>query len=334
MSEVPHILVTGGAGFIGSHTVDALMAMGIRVSVLDNLSTGYMVNLEQWQNHPSFNFVAGDITQDLTAPFAQIVKRFGPIDRIAHFAAQTAVPISMDDPVGDITVNLAGTARILEYARRHKVAKVFFASSSAVCDDDAPVPVSEESRARPMSPYGIDKLAVEFYLDYYAKLYGLTYTALRFMNVYGPRQDPKSWYSGVISIFLDRAVASQPITIFDDGEQTRDFVYVTDVAQAVVYALLTDAGDNAIINIGTGVEVTINELTKTILELAGSASPVRYEPARPGDIRRSVTTMDKAAALLKFNPRIKLRDGLDATLAWVREEKTQAVARTGSGSAA
>jgi UDP-glucose 4-epimerase len=334
MSEAPHILVTGGAGFIGSHTVDALMAKGFRVSVLDNLSTGYMVNLEQWENHPRFNFVAADITQDLTAAFAAMVKCFGPIERIAHFAAQTAVPISMDDPIGDIQANLAGTARILEYARHNKVAKLFFASSSAVYDDDAPVPVSENSRARPMSPYGIDKLAVEFYLDYYAKLYGLTYTALRFMNVYGPRQDPKSWYSGVISIFLDRAATGQPITIFDDGEQTRDFVYVTDVAQAVVHALLTDAGDNAIINIGTGVEVTINALTKTILDLAGSASPVRYEPARPGDIRRSVTTMDKAVALLKFNPRVELREGLHATLAWVRQEKNQAVARAGSGSAA
>ncbi|MBY0511483.1 MAG: SDR family NAD(P)-dependent oxidoreductase [Rhodospirillaceae bacterium] len=334
MSEAPHILVTGGAGFIGSHTVDALMAKGFRVSVLDNLSTGYMVNLEQWDNHPRFNFVDADITQDLTAAFAKMVARFGPIERIAHFAAQTAVPISMDDPVGDIQANLAGTARILEYARHNNVAKLFFASSSAVYDDDAPVPVSEESRARPMSPYGIDKLAVEFYLDYYAKLYGLTYTALRFMNVYGPRQDPKSWYSGVISIFLDRAATGQSITIFDDGDQTRDFVYVTDVAQAVVHALLTNAGDNAIINIGTGVEVTINVLTKTILDLAGSASPVRYEPARPGDIRRSVTTMDKAVALLQFNPRVELREGLHATLAWVREEKNQAVARTGSGSAA
>jgi UDP-glucose 4-epimerase len=326
----PHILVTGGAGFIGSHTVDVLMAMGCRVSVLDNLSTGYLSNIEQWDGHPRFHFVAADITQDLSAAFHQMVQRFGRIERIAHFAAQTAVPISMDDPVGDIQANLAGTARILEYARRHAVAKVFFASSSAVYDDDAPVPVSETSSARPSSPYGIDKLAVEFYLDYYARLYGLTFTALRFMNVYGPRQDPKSWYSGVISIFLDRAVTGQPITIFDDGEQTRDFVYVTDVADVVVHALLGDAGNNAVVNIGTGVEVTINDLTRTILDLAGSASPVRHEPARPGDIRRSVTTMDKAEALLNFAPRVTLRDGLHATLAWVRHDKATTAVRSGS----
>jgi UDP-glucose 4-epimerase len=180
MSEAPHILVTGGAGFIGSHTVDALMSRGYRVSVLDNLSTGYMLNLEQWENNPRFNFVHADVTTDLTEAFATMVKRFGRIERIAHFAAQTAVPVSMDDPVSDIQANLAGTARILEYARTHKVAKVFFASSSAVYDDDAPVPVSEDSRTRPVSPYGIDKLAVEFYLDYYANIHKLTYTALRF----------------------------------------------------------------------------------------------------------------------------------------------------------
>lgn len=330
MSEPAHILVTGGAGFIGSHTVDALMAKGLRVTVFDNLSTGYMTNLEQWEGHPHFQFIAGDVTGDVTQLLTLAVVRFGPIARIAHFAAQTAVPISMDDPAGDIQSNLAGTARILEYARHNKVAKVFFASSSAVYDDDAPVPVSELSSARPSSPYGINKLAAEFYLDYYARLYGLCSTALRFMNVYGPRQDPKSWYSGVISIFLDRAVTGKPITIFEDGEQTRDFVYVTDVAKIVTHALLTDAGNNAVINIGTGVEVTINTLTRTILDLAGSASPVRYEPARAGDIRRSVTTMDKAQALLDFAPRVELREGLQATLAWVRQEMTRPAARSGS----
>jgi UDP-glucose 4-epimerase len=321
MTTQSHVLVTGGAGFIGSHTVDLLMERGHRVSVLDDLSSGHRTNLAQWENHPNFAFVHGDVTGDLTAAFDRMLLRHGCIDRIAHFAAQTAVPISMDDPVTDIQVNLCGTARILEYARKHEVAKVFFASSSAVYDDDAPVPVAETSSARPASPYGVDKLAGELYLDYYARLHGLTFTALRFMNVYGPRQDPGSWYSGVISIFLDRAASGQAITIFDDGEQTRDFVYVTDVADAVVNALMTDAADNAIVNIGTGIEVTINTLARTILELTGSASTVRYEPARPGDIRRSVTTMDKAVALLRFRPRVELREGLERTLAWVRQRE-------------
>ncbi|MBX7200293.1 MAG: SDR family NAD(P)-dependent oxidoreductase [Rhodospirillaceae bacterium] len=319
-----HVLVTGGAGFIGSHTVDLLMSQGAKVSVLDNLSSGYMANLAQWDNNPRFCFVGGDVTKDLAEPLAAAVAKFGPIQRIAHYAAQTAVPVSMDDPVTDIEVNLAGTARLLEYARRHKVAKVAFASSSAVYDDDAPVPVSEESSARPASPYGIDKLAVEIYLDYYTRLYGLKFTALRFMNVYGPRQDPSSWYSGVISIFLDKAVAGEQITIFDDGEQTRDFVYVTDVATAVVTSLFTSKPDGAIINIGTGVEVTINEITRTILALAKSRSVVKYQPPRAGDIRRSVTTMDRARALLDFAPKVDLREGLDHTLAWVRTQKSSA----------
>ena len=317
-----HVLVTGGAGFIGSHTVDLLMTKGCKVSVLDNLSTGARANMAAWEAHPRFAFVGGDVTQDIADAMAAAVAKHGPIHRIAHFAAQTAVPISMDNPVTDIEVNLCGTARVLEYARRNGVAKVVFASSSAVYDDDAPVPVSEESSARPASPYGIDKLAAEIYLDYYARLYGLKFTALRFMNVYGPRQDPSSWYSGVISIFLDRAVAGEQITIFDDGEQTRDFVYVTDVANAVVTALLGNAGDGAIVNIGTGVEVTINEITRTILALAKSRSVVQYAPARAGDIRRSVTTMDKATALLGFQAKVNLREGLDHTLAWVRTTKS------------
>ncbi len=319
-----HVLVTGGAGFIGSHTVDLLMTRGCKVSVLDNLSSGYRANLAQWDNNPHFAFVGGDITRDLAEPLAAAVAKFGEVQRIAHFAAQTAVPISMDDPVTDIEVNLAGTARLLEYARRHKVAKVAFASSSAVYDDDAPVPVSEESTARPASPYGIDKLAAEIYLDYYTRLYGLKFTALRFMNVYGPRQDPSSWYSGVISIFLDRAVTGEQITIFDDGEQTRDFVYVTDVAEAVVTSLFSAKADGGIVNIGTGVEVTINEITRTILALAKSRAIVKYEPRRPGDIRRSVTTMDRARALLDFAPKVDLREGLDHTLAWVRAQKSSA----------
>ncbi|MGE4064364.1 MAG: SDR family NAD(P)-dependent oxidoreductase [Rhodospirillaceae bacterium] len=324
-----HVLVTGGAGFIGSHTVDLLLAHGCRVTVLDNLSTGYAANLAQCEGRPDYDFVEADITQDFAPALERAARRFGPIERIAHFAAQTAVPLSVDDPITDISVNVAGTVRVLEYARRHKVRKIAFASSSAIYDDDATVPVSEASTARPASPYGIDKLAVEFYLDYYARYHGLAFTALRFMNVYGPRQDPSSYYSGVISIFMDRAFANQPITIFDDGEQTRDFVYVSDVADAVVTAALTDAGNGAIINIGTGIEVSVNEITRTILELTGSRSPVRHEAPRPGDIRRSVTTMNRAKELLGFDPKVDLREGLSRTLAWVRQQALVA-ARRGS----
>lgn len=315
-----HVLVTGGAGFIGSHTVDVLMARGCRVLVVDDLSTGYMANLARWRDHPRLTVLKADITDDLAGHLKHATASMGPLDRIIHFAAQTAVPLSVDDPANDIRVNLGGTAQVLEYARRNGIAKIVFASSSAVYDDDAPVPVSEASLARPASPYGISKLSGEFYLDYYSRYFGLKFTALRFMNVYGPRQDPKSHYSGVISIFMDRAVTGAPITIFDDGEQTRDFVFVTDVAQAVVGACLDNRGDGEIINIGTGLEVSVNLIARTILELAQSNSPITYAPARVGDIRRSVTTMDKATRSLGFVPQVKLREGLDQTLAWVRAE--------------
>jgi UDP-glucose 4-epimerase len=313
-----HVLVTGGAGFIGSHTVDLLMSRGCRVTVLDNLSTGYMANIAKWQGNARFAFVKGDVTEGLAVSLDAATKATGPIERIIHFAAQTAVPLSVDDPVGDIRVNLGGTAAVLEYARHNKVGKVVFASSSAVYDDDAPVPVTEKSTARPASPYGLNKYCSEFYLDYYSRYFGVKFTAFRFMNVYGPRQDPKSHYSGVISIFMDRAVNNAPITIFDDGEQTRDFVYVTDVAAAVTGACLDGLAEGEIINIGTGVEVSVNLIAKTILDLAKSKSTISHAPPRAGDIRRSVTTMDKAVKLLGFAPKVDLREGLDQTRAWVK----------------
>jgi len=204
------------------------------------------------------------------------------------------------------------------------VQKVVFASSSAVYDDDAPVPITEESRVRPSSPYGIDKFGAELFLHYYARVHGLNFTALRFMNVYGPRQDPESDYSGVISVFLDRALAGKPITIFGDGEQTRDFVHARDVARAVVSACADGAGDLATINIGSGAETSINHLARMILELTGSKSPIRYAPARPGDIRRSVTTSERARTLLGFAPVVGLREGLAGTLDWVRRQRQSA----------
>jgi len=325
-----HILVTGGAGFIGSHVADALMQKGYRVSVLDNLSTGFITNLERWTNHPRFQFVQADITRDLGDALARLALRFGRIERIAHFAAQTAVPLSIEDPVSDINANLAGTTRILEYARHNNVAKVLFASSAAVFGDEAAVPLSEDTSVRPASPYGINKLTGELYLDYYARLYGLNFTALRFMNVYGPRQDPKGWYSGVISIFMDRALANQPITIFGDGQQTRDFVYIGDTVNAALRALLTDAGNNSVINIGTGVAVSIDTLTQAILELTNSTSTVRYEAARAGDIRHSYTSIEKARVLLDFAPRTDLRAGLNETLTWMRENTGRPRLRSGS----
>jgi UDP-glucose 4-epimerase len=331
VSRLTHVLVTGGAGFIGSHTVDLLLARGCRVSIIDNLSTGCRANLAQCDGRPDVLFMEADVTEDISAACERAVNRFGPIDRIAHFAAQTAVPLSVNDPVNDVQVNVAGAVRLLEYARHNGVQKVVFASSAAVYGNDVPCPITEETTPRPASPYGIDKLAVEFFLDYYARLHGVAFTTLRIMNAYGPRQDPSSSYSGVVSIVMDRAVSGLPITIFDDGEQTRDFVYVSDVADAIGAAILSDAGNGAVINIGCGTEMSINQITRAILDLAGSASPVHHEPARAGDIRRSFTAVARARDLLGFAPKVDMREGLARTLAWVRDE---AIANTRRGSAA
>ena len=317
----PVVLVTGCAGFIGSHTVDGLIANGSRVLGIDNLSTGTRANLGQWDGDPRFSFVEADVTRDLQRVLDDAAKRVGPIERIVHLAAQTMVPLSVTDPVHDVRVNIEGTVALLEYARRHKVRKVVFASSSAVYDDDAPVPVAEESSVRPSSPYGIDKYAGELFLDYYARVHGVTYTALRFMNVYGPRQDPESDYSGVISIFIDRALAGRPITIYGDGEQTRDFVHARDIARALVSACTNGVADQAVINLGAGEETSINRLARIILDLAESKSAISYAPVRAGDIRRSVTKLDRARSLLGFTPTIGLREGLAETLAWVRKER-------------
>lgn len=314
---MPVVLVTGGAGFIGSHTVDRLMHEGRTVIVLDDLSSGSMNNLQQWENHAQLFFVKASVIDDFAPTLKDTVAKTGKIERIIHFAAQTAVPLSVDDPLNDISINLGGMARVLEYARYHGVVKVVFSSSSAVYDDDAPMPVSEKTRARPSSPYGINKLSSEFYLDYYARLHGVNFTALRFMNVYGPRQDPQSYYSGVISIFLDRAAKHEPINIYDDGEQTRDFVYASDVASAVCAVCFDSKSDGSIINIGTGIEVSINMLAASIKALSQSHSTIAHLPARLGDIRRSVTTLDAAREMFGFQPQVKLADGLKATYDWL-----------------
>src|SRR5262245_41425891 len=315
VASPPVILVTGSAGFIGSHTVDALIRSGCRVLGVDNLSTGSRANLRQWDGEPRHSLLDADVTGDLEGAVRQAISPAAPIDCIVHLAAQTMVPISVENPIRDIQVNLEGTVNVLEFARRHSVRKFVFASSSAVYDDDAPVPVSEDSHVRPSSPYGIDKFGSELFLDYYARAYGLSFTAVRFMNVYGPRQDPASDYSGVISVFLDRALSDAPITIFGDGEQTRDFVHVGDVARAVISACAAGVGDQAVINIGSGSETSINRLARTILDLTESKSPIRHAPTRPGEIRRAGTPMERATSLLCLAPPVFCREGLAASRA-------------------
>ena len=314
------VLVTGGAGFIGSHTVDRLVGLGHRVVVLDNLSTGKRANLAQ---HGALSFAAGspvelviaDVSHGLFAPLAAITAVHGPIARIVHLAAQVSVVHSLANPLVDVQVNYVGTVQVLEYARATAVKKVVFASSAAVYGETATVPVIEDAPCRPLSPYGVDKLASELMLRAYATTHGVASTPLRFFNVYGPRQDPSSPYSGVISIFADRARSGRGITIFGDGQQTRDFVYVGDVARAVVTAALTDGGEGTPMNVGTGGETSVRALAETVVALAGANVEIQHAPARAGEIVRSVAAVDRLGTDLGVRAEVGLRDGLAATLA-------------------
>ncbi len=322
-SNRPLVVVTGGAGFIGSHTVDLLISRGCRVVVLDDFRTGKRANLARWADRaryglggtePSLDIVTCDISHGLFAAMAPVTEAYGPVERIIHLAAQVSVIASLENPLTDVAVNYGGTVQVLEYARAQKVRKVVFASSAAVYGDVTEMPVDEAVTLHPVSPYGVDKLASEHMLFCYSSVHGVPTTALRFFNVYGPRQDPSSPYSGVISIFADRARAGKDLTIFGDGQQTRDFVFVGDVARAVVTAALSDQADRASLNVGTGTERTVDELARTIVDLAGTGVAIHHAPPRAGEILRSVARVDRAAEQLGFRAETSLRDGLRATL--------------------
>lgn len=307
------IVVTGGAGFIGSHVVDALLEAGNRVVVLDNFSTGKRSNLARWANHATLHVVVCDVAHGIFAALAPITKDHGPVARIVHLAAQVSVVHSVQNPLVDMQVNYGGTLHVLEYARAHGVKKVAFASSAAVYGDVETMPVPEDAPCQPMSPYGIDKLAAEFALDYYASVHGVATSALRFFNVYGPRQDPSSPYSGVISIFADRAKAGKPLTIYGDGSQTRDFVYVGDVVRALV-AAVGDGNSRTIANVGMGGEISVLELATTIVELCGKRSTIVHAPARAGEILKSRARVDRLRDTFGVVAQTQLVDGLRATV--------------------
>ncbi|HWM86959.1 MAG TPA: NAD-dependent epimerase/dehydratase family protein [Kofleriaceae bacterium] len=320
-TRAPLSVVTGGAGFIGSHTVDALVAAGHQVAVLDNFSTGRRDNLRQWAGDDRVEVVECSVAEGLFAPLLDVTRRRGPVQRIVHLAAQVSVVYSVENPLDEVRTNYVGTVHVLDYARRLGVRKVVFASSAAIYGEVAELPVPEEAEGYPLSPYGIDKRAAELFLRYHSLVHGLATQPLRFFNVYGPRQDPRSPYSGVISIFIDRGLAGRDLTVFGDGEQTRDFVFVGDVVRAVVGAALSDGGDGTPVNIGTGRSHTVNELAAEVLRLCGSSARVQHEPARAGEIRQSVARVTRAQELLGFRAETSLSDGLRQIVDWVRSER-------------
>jgi UDP-glucose 4-epimerase len=300
------VLVTGGAGFIGSHLVDRLLSEGNSVRVLDNLSTGRRENLPK---SGLIEFIEGDI-RDSNAVGSAVLG----VSAIVHLAAVASVQASIDDPLGTHQTNLVGTLNLLEAARRSGAKRFLYASSAAVYGDNAQLPVSENLRPSPLSPYAADKLAGEHYLDFYRRTFGLSTMAFRFFNIYGPRQDPSSPYSGVISIFVDRMRMAKPVTIFGDGRQTRDFVYVGDLVDVLARTLAIESTKEQVCNVGRGIESSLLELIAALEEIAGRPIERRHEPARAGDIVRSCADVGRLRSLMGSVPGTSLRDGLQELL--------------------
>ncbi len=309
------VLVTGGAGFIGSHVADRMVAEGHRVSVLDDLSNGRRENVPGGAEFHEL---------DVRSPEVAEVVRTGGFDVIVHLAAQMDVRKSVADPVFDAGVNVIGSLNLLEALRasgRLGSTRFLFASTGgAIYGDGVELPAVEDAPKEPDSPYAIAKHAVEQYLSYYARLHGLPAVALRFANVYGPRQDPHG-EAGVVAIFCGRVMAGAPLTVYGDGTQTRDYVYVGDVAAAVAAAAHAtpkrSAGMNArAFNIGTGVETSVLDLASVLMRAAGSTVPIEFAPPRAGEQLRSVLSIDKAAAELGWRPSVSLAQGLAETYAW------------------
>jgi len=310
------ILVTGGAGFIGSHLVEALVDAGGHVTVIDNLSTGRLENLAGFVDRISF--VEGDI-RDL----ALLERLADGCNAVFHQAAVVSVPLTVKDPVGSAHVNEIGTVNVLEACRRRRVESVVLASSCAVYGDSPQLPKTEAMRPRPLSPYAVQKLAGEHHATVFAERYGLKAVCLRYFNVYGPRQDPSSPYSGVISIFMDRAVRGRRPAIYGDGRQFRDFVFVTDVVKANLLAASGAGLGGRVFNIGTGRRVRINDLWHSIGRISGTEVAPEYLAARNGDIRESLADIGRARGQLGFAPSVSFDDGLGATYRWFRGENQQ-----------
>jgi UDP-glucose 4-epimerase len=313
---IRRVLVTGGAGFIGSHVADAFLGAGWQVAVLDNLSRGRRRNIPAG---------AEFLHLDLGSDEARSVVAGGGFDVICHHAAQVDVRVSVADPVLDAEENILALLNLLEGARAGGCRRLVIVSSGGVIYGERRPPHPETAPKLPLSPYGVSKLAGEHYLACYAQLYGLQGVVLRYSNVYGPRQDPHG-EAGVVAIFGERLRTGRPVTVYGDGEQTRDYVFVSDVARANLLAAVADipAPDGTIdapaFNIGTGIQTSVNALVATMLEASGVRVPVEHAPARAGELQANALVVEKAARVLGWTPRVGLAEGLRATYDWLVKE--------------
>lgn len=311
------VLITGGAGFIGHHLAIAWRRRGAEVVVLDNFRTGRRENVDAivaQTGAEGFTLVEGTITDPAT-----VRRAMEGCAVVHHLAAQVSVPESVERPHECVEINVGGTLHVLEAARAAGVSRVVFSSSAAVYGDDPRSPKTEDMTPAPKSPYGITKLDGEYYLRMFAEMFGVPTVSLRYFNVFGPRQDPRSVYAAAVPIFIDRALRGAPITIFGDGAQTRDFVYVEDVCAANILAATSDrAGRGEVFNVAQGGIITIRDLAETVVRITGSASEIAHAPERAGDIRHSRASIARITEALGFSPRTGLAEGITHAVAAVR----------------
>jgi len=304
-------LVTGGAGFIGSHIAEALVERGDTVRVLDNLTTGKKENMAAFAGR--VEFIKGDIRDVETCS-----KAVHGVDHVLHGAAIASVPGSIADPLLTNAVNVTGTLNLLLAARDAGVRSFVLASSSAVYGDDPTLPKEEGIMGRLLSPYAVSKLVDEKYAQTFHALYGINAVALRYFNVFGPRQDPHSQYAAVIPLFITRILEGERPVIYGDGEQSRDFIFVEDVVQANLMAAESAAAGGECINIASGEGMTVNGLLAAVNEVLGTKAEPVCAPARPGDIKHSIADMRKARRLMNYQPAVSFMAGLKKTIAWYK----------------
>ena len=314
-------LVTGGAGFIGSNTVDELVRRGHSVVVLDDLSSGKEDNLAEIRN--KITIIKGSITD-----IEVVRKAMHEAEYVLHLAARTSVPRSVKDPIETNKINIDGTLNVLVAAKELKVKRVVFAASSSAYGETPTLPKVETMQPEPISPYGVTKYVGELYGQTFGRCYGLENVALRYFNIFGPRQDPGSPYSGVLAKFCASFLEDSQPVVFGDGEQTRDFTYVDNAVQANLLACEAPNVSGKVFNVGVGGRVSLNEVLRELKRITGKTLETKYEPPRDGDIRDSQADISQAREFLGYEPNVAFEEGLARTFDWYRETQAKAAAKT------
>jgi nucleoside-diphosphate-sugar epimerase len=314
-------LVTGGAGFIGSNTVDELVRRGHSVVVLDDLSSGKEDNLAEIRN--KITFIKGSITD-----IEVVRKAMHEAEYVLHLAARTSVPRSVKDPIETNKINIDGTLNVLVAAKELKVKRVVFAASSSAYGETPTLPKVETMQPQPISPYGVTKFVGELYGQTFGRCYGLENVSLRYFNIFGPRQDPSSPYSGVLAKFCTAFLEDTQPVVFGDGEQTRDFTYVENAVQANLLACEAPNVSGKVFNVGIGGRVSLNAVLRELGKITGKTLEAKYDPPRDGDIRDSQADISQAKEFLGYSPQVTFEDGLARTFEWYRETQTKAAAKT------